>query len=197
MKSRPTPNNWSPCSTPLFPAMPNHPMENSTLSPSAYRNDLPTSKKVPLATTKLKPTTNPLVTLVNNHPDLPLAKSPQIKHHSISSPKSPWGSSNNAASQQQQTQAHSRSQQQAQAALQAHAQHSQQAMPNWYPNMNAQPTPEMMGFGPQQPFDINFDFTQFDLGTGSDADLSALFIPDSMAMWSYPTDPNMQGYNGF
>jgi hypothetical protein len=107
------------------------------------------------------------------------------------------GSSNNAASQQQQTQAHSRSQQQAQAALQAHAQHSQQAMPNWYPNMNAQPTPEMMGFGPQQPFDINFDFTQFDLGTGSDADLSALFIPDSMAMWSYPTDPNMQGYNGF
>jgi hypothetical protein len=70
-------------------------------------------------------------------------------------------------------------------------------MPNWYPNMNAQPTPEMMGFGPQQPFDINFDFTQFDLGTGSDADLSALFIPDSMAMWSYPTDPNMQGYNGF
>ena len=70
--------------------MPNHPMENSTLSPSAYRNDLPTSKKVPLATTKLKPTTNPLVTLVNNHPDLPLAKSPQIKHHSISSPKSPW-----------------------------------------------------------------------------------------------------------
>lgn len=107
------------------------------------------------------------------------------------------GSSNNAASQQQQTQAHSRSQQQAQAALQAHAQHSQQAMPNWYPNINAQPTAEMMGLGAQQPFDINFDFTQFDLGTGSDADLSALFIPDSMAMWSYPTDPNMQGYNGF
>jgi hypothetical protein len=107
------------------------------------------------------------------------------------------GSSNNATSQQQQTQAHSRSQQQAQAALQAHAQHSQQAMPNWYPNMNAQPTAEMMGLGAQQPFDINFDFTQFDLGTGSDADLSALFIPDSMGMWTYPTDPNMQGYNGF
>jgi hypothetical protein len=106
------------------------------------------------------------------------------------------GSSNNAASQQQ-TQAHSRSQQQAQAALQAHAQHSQQAMSSWYPNMNAQPTPDMMGLGAQQPFDINFDFTQFDLGTGSDADLSALFIPDSMAMWGYPTDPNMQGYNGY
>ncbi|KAI4672368.1 uncharacterized protein J4E78_000869 [Alternaria triticimaculans] len=114
------------------------------------------------------------------------------------------GSSNNVASQQQQqqtqaqAQAQSRSQQQAQAALQAHAQHSQQAMPNWYPNMNAQPTPDMMGLGAQQPFDINFDFTQFDLGTGSDADLSALFIPDSMAMWGYPADPNMQGgYNGY
>ncbi|KAI4618920.1 hypothetical protein J4E83_005871 [Alternaria metachromatica] len=115
------------------------------------------------------------------------------------------GSSNNVASQQQQqqqtqaqAQAQSRSQQQAQAALQAHAQHSQQAMPNWYPNINAQPTPDMMGLGAQQPFDINFDFTQFDLGTGSDADLSALFIPDSMAMWGYPADPNMQGgYNGY
>ena len=107
------------------------------------------------------------------------------------------GSSNNAAPQQQ-TQAHTRSQQQAQAALQAHAQHSQQAMqPNWYPNMATQPTPDIMGLGPQPHFDINFDFTQFDLGTGSDADLSALFIPDSMAMWSYAQDPNMQGYTGF
>jgi hypothetical protein len=107
------------------------------------------------------------------------------------------GSSSNSASQQQQTQAQSRSQQQAQAALQAHAQHSQQAMPNWYANMNAQHTPEMMGLGPQQPFDINFDFTQFDLGTGSDADLSALFIPDSMAMWNFAPDPNIHGYNGY
>jgi hypothetical protein len=107
------------------------------------------------------------------------------------------GSSNNPASQQQ-TPAHSRSQQQAQAALQAHAQHSQQAVqPTWYPNMPPQHTPDLMGLGTQAPFDINFDFTQFDLGTGSDADLSALFIPDSMAIWGYPTDPNMQNYNGF
>ncbi|EUC35393.1 hypothetical protein COCCADRAFT_35123 [Bipolaris zeicola 26-R-13] len=107
--------------------------------------------------------------------------------------------SNNVTQQQQQTQAQSRSQQQAQAALQAHAQHSQQAMQsNWYPNMAAQPTADMIGLGGQPPFDMNFDFTQFDLGTGSDADLSALFIPDSMAMWSYPIDPNMQqGYTGF
>jgi len=111
------------------------------------------------------------------------------------------GSSNNAASQQQQqqqTQAHTRSQQQAQAALQAHAQHSQQAMQsNWYPNMPTQPTPDIMGLSAQPHFDINFDFTQFDLGTGSDADLSALFIPDSMAMWNFAPDPHMQGYNGF
>lgn len=107
--------------------------------------------------------------------------------------------SNNVTQQQQQTQAQSRSQQQAQAALQAHAQHSQQAMQsNWYPNMAAQPTADMIGLGGQPPFDMNFDFTQFDLSTGSDADLSALFIPDSMAMWSYPIDPNMQqGYTGF
>jgi hypothetical protein len=63
--------------------------------------------------------------------------------------------------------------------------------------MATQPTPDMMGLSTQAPFDINFDFTQFDLGTGSDADLTALFIPDSMALWSYPTDPNMQGYTGF
>ncbi|KAF1830277.1 hypothetical protein BDW02DRAFT_609106 [Decorospora gaudefroyi] len=110
------------------------------------------------------------------------------------------GSNNNAASkqQQQQSQAHSRSQQQAQAALQAHAQHSQQAMQsNWYPNMAAQSTPALMGMRAQAPFDINFDFTQFDLGTGSDADLSALFIPDSMAIWGYPVDPNAQAYTTY
>jgi len=107
------------------------------------------------------------------------------------------GSSNAASSQQQ---GHTRSQQQAQAALQA-AQQVQQPMQqqqqqhqqqqNWYPGI------EMTGM-PQTNFDINFDFTQFDLGTGSDADLSALFIPDA-AVWNYatPSDPNMQGYTGF
>jgi len=104
------------------------------------------------------------------------------------------GSSNAASSQQQ---AHARSQQQAQAALQA-AQHAQQPMQqqqNWYPGMTAPPL-EMSGM-PQANFDLNFDFTQFDLGTGSDADLSALFIPDA-AMWNYAaTDPNLQSYNGF
>ncbi|KAH7377266.1 hypothetical protein BKA66DRAFT_422207 [Pyrenochaeta sp. MPI-SDFR-AT-0127] len=107
------------------------------------------------------------------------------------------GSSNSTPSQQQQTQSRSRSQQQAQAALQAHAQHTQQpTQHSWYPGMPGQ-TPDMIGLQ-QQNFDLNFDFTQFDLGTGSDADLSALFIPDSMAIWSYPTDTNLQpGYNGF
>lgn len=88
--------------------------------------------------------------------------------------------------QQAQTQAHSHSQQQAQAALQAHANHNQQVLQqNWYAGMSA-PTPDLMSFQPQ--FDINFDFTAFDLGMGSDADLSALFIPDSMHMWApqYP-----------
>jgi hypothetical protein len=104
------------------------------------------------------------------------------------------GSSNNASSQQ--AQAHARSQAQAQAALQAAHQAQQPMHSNWYPGMPAQPV-DMNGI-PQQHFDINFDFTSFDLGTGSDADLSALFIPDSV-MWSYPaTDPNLQaGYGGF
>jgi hypothetical protein len=103
------------------------------------------------------------------------------------------GSSNNASSQQ--AQAHARSQAQAQAALQAAHQAQQPMHSNWYPGMPAQPI-DMNGI-PQQHFDINFDFTSFDLGTGSDADLSALFIPDSV-MWSYPaTDPNLQGYSGF
>jgi hypothetical protein len=104
------------------------------------------------------------------------------------------GSSNNA-SPHQQAQSHARSQQQAQAALQA-AQHAQQPMhPGWYSGMPAQQM-DMTGM-PQANFDLNFDFTQFDLGTGSDADLSALFIPDAV-MWSYPAaDPNLQGYNGF
>jgi hypothetical protein len=104
------------------------------------------------------------------------------------------GSSNT----QQQSQAHARSQQQAQAAAAlAQAQHAQQPMQqNWYPGVASQ-TPDMIGLQ-QANFDINFDFTQFDLGTGSDADLSALFIPDSMMSWNYQAaDPNMQGYIGF
>lgn len=102
------------------------------------------------------------------------------------------GSSN--TSSQNQAQLHARSQQQAQAALAAQAQQPMQQ--SWYTGMPTQ-APDMMGL--QQPaFDLNFDFTQFDLSTGSDADLSALFIPDSMAIWSYPVmDPNLQGYTGF
>ncbi len=105
--------------------------------------------------------------------------------------------SSNSGSTQAQSHIHSRSQQQAQAALQAHSHASQQPLQqNWFPGMAAQSqTPDMMGI-PQPHFDLNFDFTQFDLGTGSDADLSALFIPDSM-LWAYPVDPNTQNYSGF
>ncbi|XPS81629.1 hypothetical protein M3J07_013590 [Ascochyta lentis] len=105
--------------------------------------------------------------------------------------------SSNSGSSQTQTHAQSRSQQQAQAALQAHSHASQQPMQqNWYSGMSAQSqAPDMMGM-PQANFDLNFDFTQFDLGTGSDADLSALFIPDSI-VWNDPTDPSIQGYSGF
>lgn len=74
------------------------------------------------------------------------------------------------------------------------AQGLQQAMPpGWYPNptMGAQ-QPDMMGM-PQGAFDPNFDFTQFDLSMGSDADLSALFIPDSM-LWNM--GPVGGGYEG-
>ncbi|KAH7092471.1 hypothetical protein FB567DRAFT_517257 [Paraphoma chrysanthemicola] len=103
--------------------------------------------------------------------------------------------SSNTGTPQQQTQSQARSQQQAQAALQAA--HTQQPMPqSWYPGMATAPLD--MSSLPQANFDPNFDFTQFDLGTGSDADLSALFIPDA-ALWSYPviTDPNLPNYNGF
>lgn len=72
----------------------------------------------------------------------------------------------------------------------------QSSMPGFYPGMPAQqPAPDLMGM-PQGNFDPNFDFTQFDLSTGSDADLSALFIPDSM-LWSIPPDLSMQGYGGY
>jgi hypothetical protein len=81
---------------------------------------------------------------------------------------------------------------------QPQAPQQQTSMQGWYPAMSAPPqsaTPDMVGL-PQGNFDPNFDFTQFDLGTGSDADLSALFIPDSM-LWNIPPDLGMQGYGGF
>jgi hypothetical protein len=107
------------------------------------------------------------------------------------------GTSSSSLSPQQQ--AHSRSQQQAQAALQATTQQVQQQpmqqQQNWFPGMPVQPL-DQLGLA-QANFDINFDFTMFDLGTGSDADLSALFIPDA-AMWNYGVvDPNIQAYSGF
>lgn len=91
------------------------------------------------------------------------------------------------------SQAATQSQQQAQAALQAAAtQHPIQQ--GWFPGMAPQHSADIMGL-PQGNFDPNFDFTQFDLSTGSDADLSALFIPDSM-IWNFAPDPVMQGYTG-
>lgn len=103
------------------------------------------------------------------------------------------GSSNTASSQHASQQ---QQQQQPQAQMQQIQASNQAAMQNWYPSMpGQQPAPDMMGL-PQGNFDPNFDFTQFDLSTGSDADLSALFIPDSM-FWSFPPDMSMQGYGGF
>ncbi|KAL5119424.1 hypothetical protein ACEQ8H_002693 [Pleosporales sp. CAS-2024a] len=105
------------------------------------------------------------------------------------------GSSNTAASQSRQPTAHTRSQQQAQAALQAVHEAQQPTHQNWFTGVSSQPL-DATGM-PQSTFDLNFDFTQFDLGTGSDADLSALFIPDSM-MWGQPVaDQNISGYSGF
>lgn len=106
--------------------------------------------------------------------------------------------SSKSGSSQTQSHPHNRSQQQAQAALQAHSHAAQQPLQqHWYQGLSAQSNaPDMMGMT-QPNFDLNFDFTQFDLGTGSDADLSALFIPDSMQLWSYPADPSLQGYSGF
>jgi hypothetical protein len=103
--------------------------------------------------------------------------------------------SSSTVSPQQQAHSHARSQQQAQAALQAAHQVQQPMQQNWFPGMHSQPL-DLTSIPPAN-YDLNFDFTQFDLGMGSDADLSALFIPDA-AMWGYPmADPNMQGYNGF
>ncbi|KAF1978932.1 hypothetical protein BU23DRAFT_524583 [Bimuria novae-zelandiae CBS 107.79] len=98
------------------------------------------------------------------------------------------GSSNTASEQTSQPQSQTQMQQ-TQAPPQA-------AMQGWYPNLPSQQlAPDLMGM-PHGNFDPNFDFTQFDLSTGSDADLSALFIPDSM-MWNFPPDMGMQGYSGF
>ncbi|KAH6639320.1 hypothetical protein C7974DRAFT_129000 [Boeremia exigua] len=107
--------------------------------------------------------------------------------------------SSKSGSSQTQSHAHTRSQQQAQAALQAQSHVAQQPLQqNWYGGVSAQSNaPDMLGIQQPPAFDLNFDFTQFDLGTGSDADLSALFIPDSMHLWSYPTDLSSQGYSGF
>jgi hypothetical protein len=92
------------------------------------------------------------------------------------------------AALQAQSQSQSQMQQQQQ---QQHQQQQQQQQP-WYP------APDVLGMTQAQAqpsFDPNFDFTQFDLGTGSDADLSALFIPDSM-MWSFAEQP-VHGFPGF
>jgi hypothetical protein len=104
------------------------------------------------------------------------------------------------AQSQSQSQLQQQHQQQQHQQQQQQQQHQQQQQP-WYPG------PDVLGLSSQQPgagapqaqssssFDPNFDFTQFDLGTGSDADLSALFIPDSM-MWSFAEQP-IQGFPGF
>jgi len=95
----------------------------------------------------------------------------------------------NASTPQQRTQP-----QQHQPTMQQSQAPQQQSLQSWYPGV---PTPQQDVMGlPQGNFDPNFDFTHFDLGTGSDADLSALFIPDSM-LWTIPPDLGMQGYGGF
>ncbi|KAF2110982.1 hypothetical protein BDV96DRAFT_583205 [Lophiotrema nucula] len=85
---------------------------------------------------------------------------------------------------------------QQQAAMQAPPppQQQQPVPQEWYGNPAMAPA-GMMGMPPN--FDPNFDFTQFDLSTGSDADLSALFIPDGMLWGNYGPDPTMQTYGAF
>jgi hypothetical protein len=85
-------------------------------------------------------------------------------------------------------QAHPQQQQQV-----MHSQPPQQPPMTWYDNAAMGGPPQAdMGAMPQGGFDPNFDFTQFDL-MGSDADLSALFIPDGM-IWNYGP-PMPPGYN--
>jgi hypothetical protein len=82
---------------------------------------------------------------------------------------------------------------QPQAPIQTGPQQQQQSQApmqqGWYPGIPAPQQPDMMGI-PQGNFDPNFDFTQFDLSMGSDADLSALFIPDGV-LWNFAPDPGM------
>ncbi|KAF1952930.1 hypothetical protein CC80DRAFT_518546 [Byssothecium circinans] len=79
-------------------------------------------------------------------------------------------------------------------------QQQQQPVQGWYPGMPPQ-QPQSTGATdasgvPYGVWDPNFDFTQFDLSTGSDADLSALFIPDSM-MWSFAPMAANRGSSGY
>jgi hypothetical protein len=105
------------------------------------------------------------------------------------------GSSNNPAQSQSQP-----PQQQALTMHQQSQAPPQQPVQGWYPGMPPQPQQQATAdpSGSQYGiWDPNFDFTRFDLSTGSDADLSALFIPDSM-MWGVPAEYSMpQGYGGF
>lgn len=90
-------------------------------------------------------------------------------------------------------------QQQQRASMQQIAQQAQHPMAqqqNFYaaPGYGQQQPQNIMGVPPN--FDPNFDFTQFDLSTGSDADLSALFIPDGM-LWDMQPDQIMQQFQTF
>ncbi|KAF2010676.1 hypothetical protein BU24DRAFT_427787 [Aaosphaeria arxii CBS 175.79] len=61
---------------------------------------------------------------------------------------------------------------------------AQQLPPGWYDVGLTQQSGAMEI--PQSGFDSSFDIAQFDFGMGSDADLSALFIPDA-ALWNFGT----------
>ncbi|KAF2727489.1 hypothetical protein EJ04DRAFT_136946 [Polyplosphaeria fusca] len=81
-------------------------------------------------------------------------------------------------------------QSQQQAAMRQLQQQAQQplAQQNFYPNVGyGQQAQQQNMNGIPANLDPNFDFTLFDLSTGSDADLSALFIPDGM-MWDLTPD---------
>ncbi|KAF2644489.1 hypothetical protein P280DRAFT_487086 [Massarina eburnea CBS 473.64] len=119
------------------------------------------------------------------------------------------GSSNTSTPAQVQGQSQPQQQQQPPTAVQqqSRAPPQQSIQGGWYPGMSQpqQSAPDVSGM-PYGIWDPNFDFTQFDLSTGSDAELSALFIPDSL-MWSYASNydgpppqqqqQQQQGYGGF
>lgn len=78
-------------------------------------------------------------------------------------------------------------------------QHALSALnPGWYDmtGMNQQQQQDIMSLG-QDTFDPAFDLSQFDFGISSDADLTALFIPDS-AFWNFGPLQSQPGggYNG-